>query len=125
MITPTGHRTPSDPTEPPSEPPGGTMTAPTRDDAVGSVSNRPATFEELPASTPCGEGVSLEVRVRLGEFDLTLDRLLDLRVGDVIELDQRVGAPVRLYVAGQLFAIGELVRLEDALDVRLLHLLTD
>lgn len=68
--------------------------------------------------------LELQVAVELGRVELTIQELLELTVGSVVELDKAVGEPVDVYVAGRLIAHGEVVVvMGDKLGVRITELL--
>jgi flagellar motor switch/type III secretory pathway protein FliN len=56
--------------------------------------------------------VPVTLAVELGRVNLTLDRLADLRPGDVIELSRHSRAPVELTSNGRLVARGELILID-------------
>lgn len=68
--------------------------------------------------------VPVRVQALLGRARLTIDQLLELGVGSVVELDRRAGEPVDLLVNGRLIARGELVLVDGQLGVTLTELLT-
>jgi flagellar motor switch/type III secretory pathway protein FliN len=88
--------------------------------------------DEAPASTVQIEAIDpsirpdadladlpLVVRIELGEIALPAREWALLAPGDVLLLDQRVGDPVTLRIAGRPIARGELVEVDGALGVRL------
>lgn len=92
-------------------------------------------FDEVPAAPPPAapraplsllplHHVPVRVQALLGRARLTVDQLLELSVGSVVELDRRAGEPVDLLVNGRLIARGELVLVDGQLGVTLTELLT-
>jgi flagellar motor switch protein FliN/FliY len=75
------------------------------------------------ASVPSPEALPLDVPVTLsveiGRVNLTLNRLADLKPGDVIELARHSREPVELVSAGRVVARGELVLIDTELGVRI------
>lgn len=67
-------------------------------------------------------GASLRVAVRVGDVELTLDRLLDLRQGDVICLPTRLADPLHLLADGQVLAQAALGHLRQRKAVQLASL---
>lgn len=68
--------------------------------------------------------LEVPVRVEMGQVELSLQELLELAPGSVLELDKAVGEPVEVYVAGRLLAYGELVVVfGDRLGVRITEIL--
>lgn len=63
--------------------------------------------------------VALEVSVELGRTRMTLDEVMGLDIGSVIELDRSVGAPVDVRVNDTLIARGEVVVVDGEYAVRL------
>lgn len=95
---------------------------------------RPVKFEPLSeGETQGGEravpwellaSLGLPVQVELGRVTLTVQELMELTTGSVLELDKAVGEPVDVYVAGRLLARGEIVVvLGDRLGVRITEIL--
>lgn len=66
--------------------------------------------------------VPVTVEAVLGGCTLTVDELLSLGTGSVIEVDRRVGEPIDLMVGGKLLARGELVLIDGALGLTLTEL---
>lgn len=63
--------------------------------------------------------VPLEVSVELGRSRLSIQNLLSLGPGSVIELDKVAGEPLDILVNGRLIARGEAVVVNDKFGVRL------
>lgn len=61
----------------------------------------------------------LEVQVELGTATMTARAWSSFALGDVLVLDQRVGAPVGLRVSGRLIGRGELVEVDGSVGVRI------
>jgi len=85
----------------------------------------PWVFDECLPIPARGDGVSLEIRVQLASRELTLPQLLGLRVGKIVEFDQRTASPVRVFAAGRLIALGQIVRCGESVGVRILETFTD
>ncbi len=67
--------------------------------------------------------ISMPVTVELGRTELTVQDLLHLRNGSVIELDKMAGEPVEIYVRDVCFARGEVVVVENNFGVRITQIL--
>jgi flagellar motor switch protein FliN/FliY len=67
-------------------------------------------------------GVRVKVSVLLGEAELNIGRLFDLKVGDVVELDRQIGEPIELVLDGKIVARGELVAVGDSLGLRIVEI---
>ncbi len=63
--------------------------------------------------------VPLEVSVELGRSRLSIQNLLALGPGSVIELDKLAGEPLDILVNGRLVARGEAVVVNDKFGVRI------
>ncbi len=74
-----------------------------------------------PSLAPLAE-VPVTVEAVLGGCTLTVNELLGLGAGSVIEVDRRVGDPIDLMVGGRLLARGELVLIDGALGITLTEL---
>lgn len=70
-------------------------------------------------------GVQMEATVELGRTTMTINDLLALRSGNVVELDRAAGAPADLYVNGRLIAQGEVVVVDENYGLRILHVVSD
>lgn len=70
-------------------------------------------------------GVQMQATVELGRTTMTINDLLALRSGTVIELDRAAGAPADLYVNGRLIAHGEVVVVDENYGLRILKVVAD
>jgi len=68
--------------------------------------------------------VPLQVTVRLGSARLTLGELLQLQQGSVLLLDREIGEPAEVLVGDRVVALGEMVRVDDELGVRITQVST-
>ena len=71
---------------------------------------KPVSLKELP----------LNITIELAQLKMTLEKLLQLEPGNVIDVPIDTNQPVRLTVNGQLIGHGELVHVGEALAIRLL-----
>lgn len=97
-----------------------------------SVSN----FEEenvahATAKSPHGErdfeilmDIPLDINVELGRVKLTVQKILELTPGNIIELEKTAGEPVDVFVNGRLVARGEVVVVEENFGVRITEILS-
>ncbi len=70
--------------------------------------------------------VSVEVSVWIGKTRLSFGELTELRPGQVIELDQAVGAPVEVILNREVvLARGEVVEVGDEYGVRITEIIPD
>lgn len=64
--------------------------------------------------------VPLDITAQIGRTRLPIRAVLELRVGQVIELDRQVGTPVDILANGEvLVARGEVVEVNDEYGVRI------
>ena len=67
--------------------------------------------------------VPMTVQVEIGRTVMTLGEVLDeLDVGSSIRHDRHAGDPVEIYVNGALFALAEVVMVQDQIGARILEL---
>ncbi len=67
--------------------------------------------------------VDLEVGVELGNTILSINKILGLDVGSVVELNQTVGEEVRILINGNPYALGEVVVIGEKFGVRLTRII--
>lgn len=70
------------------------------------------------------DAVELEVAVELGSTTMTVDELLRLAEGSVIELAKPVGEEVDMLVGGSPVAKGDVVVVDDGLGFRVTRMVT-
>ncbi|MCH9021327.1 MAG: flagellar motor switch protein FliN, partial [Planctomycetes bacterium] len=63
--------------------------------------------------------VELNVKIELGRSEMTIDEILKLGNGSVVELDKLAGDPVDILVNEQLIARGEVLVLNENFCVRI------
>lgn len=68
--------------------------------------------------------VPLRVTVELGRTTMQIRDILDLRKGQVIELDKLAGEPVDVFVNAKLIAKGEVVVMDEHFGVRITHIVS-
>jgi flagellar motor switch protein FliN/FliY len=68
--------------------------------------------------------VSLPVVIEIGRTSLTVQEVLELTTGSVIELDRIVGEPVDIYVSDRKLAQGEVVVVGEHFGVRVTRVLS-
>lgn len=69
--------------------------------------------------------LQLEISAELGRTNMTLQKLLDIGKGGIIELNKFAGDPVELFVNDKKFAEGEVVVVDQNFAVRITKLLSD
>ncbi len=65
------------------------------------------------------DDVPLQIMIRLGETTLTIQDLLQLQVGSVIELDKLAGEPLDITLKGRSIAKGEVVVINEKFGIRM------
>lgn len=63
--------------------------------------------------------INLEAGVELGNTSMSVEQILSLGVGSIIELNQTVGEPVRLLINSHVYAQGEVVVIGDKFGIRI------
>ena len=69
--------------------------------------------------------VVMEVTVEIGRTRMTVQELLSLHPGEVVELDRAASAPADLLVNGTLIARGEVVVVDEDFGLRISEIVTD
>ena len=69
--------------------------------------------------------VAMEVTVEIGRTRMTVQELLSLHTGEVVELDRAASAPADLLVNGTLIARGEVVVVDEDFGLRISEIVTD
>ncbi|MCK9194682.1 MAG: FliM/FliN family flagellar motor switch protein [Nevskia sp.] len=64
-------------------------------------------------------GVKVRASVVLGEVELSVGKLLDMRDGEVLKLDRLIDQPLEMLLDGKVVALGELVVVGDNLGLRI------
>lgn len=86
-----------------------------------------AALDELPENTGVVEqaslatllDVTLPVTIEFGQTRMTVQEVLELGCGSVVQLDRSVGEPVDVYVSDRKLAEGEVVVIGEHFGVRL------
>jgi flagellar motor switch protein FliN len=68
--------------------------------------------------------VPLQVTVELGRARMTIENLLRLNQGSVVELNQMIGEPLNILVNNKLMAHGEAVVVKDKFAIRILDVVS-
>ena len=97
-------------------------------DAPQAGGQAPATFRQLPVTGPAPDvdprrlhllrDVEMGISVELGRTRMSIQEVLGLAPGSVLELDRAAGSPVDVFVNGTLLARGEVVVVDDEYAVR-------
>jgi flagellar motor switch protein FliN/FliY len=105
---------------------GGAASAPTGDDSV-----KKAEFQDVVKGPQKGDkpsmdllmNVTLPVAVELGRVTMTIQEVLGIYEGSVIELERVAGEPVDILVSGKLLGKGEVVVVDDKFGIRITELI--
>jgi flagellar motor switch protein FliN/FliY len=124
---------PTPPTAAPAATPGDPVAAPLAPiPGEPPVTAHPFNFGQLgaPTAAPRPErnidpilDVSLQVRVELGSTHMTVEEVLALSPGSIVELDRLAGEPVDIVVNNRLIARGEVVVVEENFGVRVTEII--
>lgn len=63
--------------------------------------------------------VNVSVSVKVGEANLSIDRLFSMKSGDIVKLNETVDSPVTLTIDGKPVARGFLVAVEDNFGIQI------
>lgn len=69
--------------------------------------------------------IPVKLNANLGRVQLSVQELLGLEAGSVLELDKDVVSPIDLYVNDQLIAKGEVILINEKLGISILDLVSD
>ena len=86
---------------------------------------QPVPYSDEPASLSAVLDVPVRVQAILGRTRISVDNLVRLAPGNVVELDRKVGEPVDIFVNDRLIARGEVVMVESALGVTLTEIVRE
>jgi flagellar motor switch protein FliN/FliY len=75
--------------------------------------------EEEPGNLAVLMDVQLPVAIRFGETEMTLEEIVKLGVGSVIELNSGMDQPVELVVNNRILARGEVVTVDGFYGIRI------
>jgi flagellar motor switch protein FliN/FliY len=87
-------------------------------------SPKDSTIDSLPPRLRALLDVNLEVTVELGRTRMTLEKVLSLDQGSIVELQKFAGEPLDVLLNGQPVARGEAVVSGDRFGVRLTDILS-
>lgn len=87
----------------------------------------PATTKKAPSSTRTLDflmDVSLQVSVEVGRARMTINDLLQMGPGSVVELEKIAGEPLDIFINGKAVARGEAVIVNEKFGVRLTDIIS-
>ena len=65
--------------------------------------------------------INLELTVKIGERGMSLQEVLNLHSGSIIEIDTNADTPLDLQIAGKVLAQGEVVTVGENLGLRIIR----
>ena len=68
--------------------------------------------------------IAMPVAIEIGRANMTVQEILNLGIGSVVQLDRIVGEPVDIYVSDRKFAQGEVVVVGEHFGVRITRVLS-
>jgi len=83
-----------------------------------------ATMAGSPAGIDSLLDMTLPVTIEFGRTTMTIQDVLDLGPGSVVQLERMVGEPVDIYVSDRRLAEGEIVVVGEQFGVRITRLLS-
>lgn len=98
---------------------------------AASASVSPVALEEIPSRAALGEGawlrrqpewikgVKVDLQVVLGRATINVERLFAMKVGDAVELETLLDAPVEVHLENKPIARGTLVAVGEHFGVRI------
>ena len=106
-------------------------TGPAEGDTEDRGSVKKAEFQDVANGPEKGEkpgmdllmNVTLPVSVELGRATMTIQEVLGIYEGSVIELERVAGEPVDILVSGKLLGKGEVVVVDDKFGIRITELI--
>jgi flagellar motor switch protein FliN/FliY len=87
--------------------------------AAAAVTSQPTPKKQIGRTLEFILDVALQVTVEVGRTRMTIQDLLQLGQGSVIELEKLAGEPLDIYINGKAVARGEAVIVNDKFGVRL------
>ncbi len=85
----------------------------------------PAARPAVNASLDTLLDVSVPVAIEFGRTSMTIQEVLDLGAGSVIQLSRMVGEPIDIFVSDRKLAEGEVVVVGEHFGVRITRLISD
>jgi flagellar motor switch protein FliN/FliY len=92
-------------------------------DCLSIITNRPATIKQHTSTTNYNDNIKVDVRVLVGNFDVTIGELNSLVAGNLFKLDTLVNEPLYIYVGGTCFAKGDVVGVDGNFGIQVTEVL--
>lgn len=90
--------------------------------AKGAASAQPAGRPVISADSPIFKDARVVLNAALGQADLSVQEILALKAGSVVELDTRLNGLVELRLNGSQVARGEIVAVDGNFGVRIVEI---
>ena len=68
------------------------------------------------------KNVKVRLLVKLGESELTVDELFNLKEGSIMKLNEEIDTPLDILLDGKLIAQGKLVAVDDNFGVKITNI---
>lgn len=65
------------------------------------------------------KGVNVELEAVLGSATISVDKLFNMKIGEVVAMNEAVNAPLNLVLDGKVVARGTLVAVDDCFGVKI------
>jgi flagellar motor switch protein FliN/FliY len=85
--------------------------------------DKTATFISVIADLMLVVDTPMHLNVNLGETKMTIQDLLDLEIGSIVELKKSAGEPMEVLVKNRAVMRGEVTVLEDSLGLRIVEII--
>lgn len=96
---------------------------------VQSIELEPLKQQEVSGATLCPRDINLfghvnvEITAEIGHAEVSIEKLLGFKAGDVLPLKEKIDTPLTLYVNDKPVALGHLVAVEDNFGVQITEIL--
>lgn len=90
--------------------------------AAPRAPDTPVAAATAPGSLEALYDLTLPVSIELGRTRMTVEEVLGLGRGSLIQLDRLAGEPVDLYISDRHFGVGEVVVMGEQFGVRITHI---
>jgi flagellar motor switch protein FliN/FliY len=67
--------------------------------------------------------VNVEVTAEVGHAEISIEKLLGFKAGDVLQLKEKIETPLTLYINNKPVALGHLVAVDDNFGVQITEIL--
>jgi len=90
---------------------------------VKQETEKAASFESVISELLPVVDTPFRLNINLGETKMTIQDLLDLEVGSIVELRKSAGEPMEVLVKDRVLMKGEVTVLEDSLGLRIVEII--